>query len=253
LSTQVSYSNGNCAIANEMNVIWNTATPTLRICLGNDANENVILELAQNGDAENCNQELDLFLSPVDDTYKNAEFNILPINESIALGAMNSLLLSFNISLIYSQYQTRCGTNPECGGFGNVDYGYITSAIVLSNPKAMQTLFYQIILFDTREPLSCGPKVCGVFRDWFFPTNPYGVSDSIGSYNTPCLQVQSGFELNSYNLDLLPKVLDAIQNSSLGINTDISNWFVGGLYIGGGLNGSTQQTILLADVDLQAN
>jgi len=52
---------------------------------------------------------------------------------------------------------------------------------------------------------------------------------------------------------LLPKVLDAIQNSNIGINTNTSNWFVGGLYIGGGLNGSTQQTILLADIDLQAN
>lgn len=99
----------------------------------------------------------------------------------------------------------------------------------------------------------------------------FGVSDTIGSYNEPCI---SSTRLN-YSLNVLPFLRAAIsagphpggytQHRGLHLthltpplstaagsdmDHDLSHWAVGGFYIGTGLQGSVVHTMRVWDVDI---
>lgn len=90
-----------------------------------------------------CGAEYDLFVSPNDAAYSNAPVNIEPVG----LAAVSGLNASFTLQLDEFSTTPRCGPAGSCGPSGQLDYGYVTLGVVLSNLAAGQTVFYQVRVF----------------------------------------------------------------------------------------------------------
>jgi len=248
-----------CALAGVLPVRWWVANGNTRVCFyytNPGSSQPPIIELAQSGGTNlPCGAEFDLFVSPMDGNYPHETQNV-NINAP-SLAALSALMFSFNVSLSYSAVQERCGRNPQCGP--QVDYSYVVAAIVLTTSRAKnhpgppQTLFYQVLLYDSRyNQGECPINPCKPFRNWFFPTNPFGVSDFVASYpGASCLPLSlHPIRFVRYDLNVLPFLHSAISDTSLGIDGNAEDWSVSGVYVGTGLDGDAQLTLLVNDIDL---
>ena len=225
-----------------------------------------IIELHLNGSNNlQCGNEYDLFLSPIDDNYaKNGKYPLgFNTTNSPFLSQMTALFLNFHVTYNASQTQivqhrcaeTTCGNNSV-----EIDYGYGVLGLVFSNLLNKQTLFYQILLFDTRDNLiNCqtGGNTCSNMRNWFFQSNPFGVSDSVQFFNDfQCLTNIKNHSLNFDNVDILSRIKYNLNGSDPEmpntIDTNLSNWRVGSMYIGGGIQGFTSVTMLVNDINIWA-
>eukprot|EP01116_Phalansterium_solitarium_P007353 TRINITY_DN19994_c0_g1_i1.p1 TRINITY_DN19994_c0_g1~~TRINITY_DN19994_c0_g1_i1.p1 ORF type:complete len:368 (+),score=81.02 TRINITY_DN19994_c0_g1_i1:148-1104(+) len=249
----VNFSRGSCMLDS---VVWNLANQDARVCLGNSsAHSGLALELAQQGDEVPCGNEFDLFVSPVDSNYPAYAQNVLPLSQMPSLASLASVTFGFTASLVYSQITPRCGPAGSCGPSGELDYGYAVAALTLDNVAAGQTLFYQIMLYDSRQDTpACGNgnDPCVQSREWFFTTNPWGVSDAIVNFDgAACLRVDP--LPRAYTLDVLPALVSALkQGAQYGLSPDASGWQVSGLYVGLGLQGSVTQTVIVSNISLYA-
>jgi hypothetical protein len=100
-------------------------------------------------------QEIPLTRAP------HAAQNVLPLSEQPTLAAVDALTLGFTMSISYANVSSRCGPAGSCGPSGKVgeeqgcarrpsdhraqlDYGYATASVTLSNVNKSQSLFYQV-------------------------------------------------------------------------------------------------------------
>jgi len=221
---------------------------------------------------------LDSFIGPVSNHYNipGGEEGIIPdaplpdgadgiIPDAPPLSQHSALTLKFGSKVQYTNVSEGCSqgnANAPCGVGGHVDYGYTTASIILENDVSGQVLFYQIILYDTRQDLGCGFNPCQANTLWFDKGTSqssamggstwYGVSHSIANYGKPCLKPMG--PAGNYSLNVLPKlnqVIDSAASSgAAGLDSNKSNWRVTQMYLGIGLQGDTLLTTLFYDVDL---
>jgi hypothetical protein len=235
-------------------VAWNVDNEqSLRLCMFTPSSgAGYAIELAQNGTATPCGQEYDAFVSPTDGDYANAAPNILPTAAATPLAAMSALQLSFSATLTGVTVRDRCGRSPQCGPSPTVDYGYAVAALVMSNAAAGQTLFYQVILADTRAGQCAGLDPCLPYSNWFFTAAPqFGVSESIGAFEGgQCLNAST--PAAQYNLQLAQPLTAALAYAAqtYGADGNASAWHVTGAYVGTGSQGSVTSVFQVWDVAL---
>lgn len=137
-------------------VAWAVADAAHRLCYYTPAEAGGAraVELAQAGAQVPCGEEFDFFLSPVSPIYHNA-LSSVGIAASPPLSHLAALRLSFGATWREAAVTARCGTPPQCGGSGAVDYGYTVAGVVFNNEAAKQTLFWQMYLGDTRNASEC--------------------------------------------------------------------------------------------------
>ncbi len=128
------------------------------------------------------------------------------------------------------------------------------AAAAAAAPLPPETLFYQLILADTRaaSPNCAANDPCTTnFSYWFFPALPtLGVSDAASYMGVPCLRPDAPAP-TSYDLPLLPRIAGLIRDGAerYGADPDLSHWYVTGLYVGTGLEGSARAGIVVEGVD----
>jgi len=267
---------------------WAVATPSAELCSYNGT-AGQGWRIAQNGAAVRCSDEFDLFLSPVGANYPNASQGMRP---SPALTSMGGLRVTGSVRLATGSVTDRCGASPQCGPGGKVDYGYAVLGIVCGTGSASQaaasvfpasdrpstgtggpasppgapvkapaggpqTLFYQVLLADTRQGSNCpggGGSACAARpRSWYFSKNPYGANDAIGSFGQPCL-APGAAAATGYDFDVLPLLRAAVRagpDAAPGFDRDPSHWAVHGVYLGVGLQGSAAMTLDVSGFDMR--
>lgn len=243
--------------------LWSIENPTLRVCalksLARSDQQRLLVQLAQSGgNALSCGPEFDLFLAP-------NSFDQYPINNNrannnknpVTLDRIQSVDLSFGVELVYSAVKRRCsaGKATNCGPGGEVDYMYVTLGLPLSNPTAKQTIFYQILLFDTRTASGeCGSsfETCSPTSNnegtWYFSTLPtLGVNFNIGTFliqqEQPCLNLNTGTRSAWYNSTtfnqtaFLAKLRKSVADAAarFGADGNEANWIVQDWYLGSGM------------------
>ena len=255
---------GPCSLAtSHESVDWFIDNGAIRICaIINDQNQNIIYELGANGNGGNisnpvsCGEEFDAFLAPNDKAYNNIPINLLePGKGAPNIGNMSSLIVQYDAKLLEWNIISRCGPLGSCGPSGKLDYAYAVLGIVISNEITDQTLFYQIILADTRasSPNCKNNDPCVTpFSYWFFDTLPtLGVSDSTLVMNLPCLQPE-GQNFTNYNIPIFDRIITLLNEGASKYGSDplLYHWYITGLYIGIGLEGSAQAGIQIQNIDL---
>ena len=224
---------------------WSVQNPNLRVCKLASSTTSMRVQLAQNGvDNLACGNEYDLFLSPNNNgTYCNVpRSNTL----QIPLSSVTALSFNFSVHLLDASTRARCGPHVgNCGPSGAVDYGYITLGLPLGNPVAKQTIFFQILLFDTR-PASCGLDPCvKKAPSWYFSTLPtLGVNYHMAYYTSQCLRAPGDKVALSLGSELLQTLRESISAAAakFGADGNLSNWRVGDFYLGQGMQGSATMT-----------
>ena len=161
--------------------------------------------------------------------------------------------MEFTLAFLSASVTPRCGTLNQCGPSGHVDYAYITLGIVLS--AGDETIFYQVILADTRNRVACPANdPCEAFEYWFEDTLPtLGYSESIAnSFDVSCLQPGTQ---QSYLLPILPRLKYAVAYAAehFGSTADLASWYITGVYLGPGMEGSAVVSVRMSGLDLNYN
>ena len=214
---------------------WYTDDPYARVLRYDDTNKS--LELAQNGATTNltCGTEFDLFLSPVDSSYSSYNQGII---QGPSLNTLTSLRYTLGSKITYEYIAIRCPVN----------YAYYTAVIVFSNPTTQQVIFYQIILRDSWQGYA--NYACSPSTYWFSTNGPFfGVNDTAPVLGQSCLPA-SGI-LYNYSFEIASRIKTLIiQGAKYYIDQDLGHWFVSGLYIGSGLEGSATVTSIYSSINL---
>ena len=252
-ATSAVLGSGPCAPfeSNGWETLWHVSTETIGAvaCMQVKNSQHALLTL-QNGVLLPCGAEYDLFLAPTDKAYDNAPQNVIPLS----LGSISFFNVSFDAELLTFSTAARCGPVNSCGPSGHLDYGYIVLGIVLSSGD--QTIFYQTILADTRTAPSCPREdPCSPFAFWYGTNFTVGFSESITNLKIPgatCLNTNltasTHYALPLYNR-LVQSVIDATTLYP-GMNSNISEWFATGIYVGTGMEGSTTAAFRIGGVNV---
>lgn len=225
--------------ASPFRTLWHVEGSGGLACMQVDASSGAhALLVRQVGSALPCGAEFDSFLAPTDKAYANAPLNILP---NTTLGAISGMVANFSLELLEFSVAPRCGPVGSCGPSGHLDYGYITLGIVLS--AGTSTIFYQVILSDTRAPPSCPANdPCAPFAFWYGSMPTLGFSESVANAFAPgsvCLKQGSA---RSYSLaTLYDRLTYSVAQAAerYGTNSSLSAWEITGVYLGPGMEGST--------------
>ena len=182
--------------------------------------------------------------------------------DSQVLSDLKELNVEFKMFIDWNQSGViyhRCA-NTLCGNNSiNIDYGYAVLGLIFSNYQFSQTLFYQIVLYDTRDNLidcKTGGNTCQMLHSWYFKTNPFGLSDSLPMYQYPCISDINNHSLH-FNTNILDKIKYSLNQSDPTmpptVNSNITNWRLTSMYIGGGVQGQTSLTLLVNDIKIQSS
>ena len=139
----------------------------------------------------------------------------LDISSSLRFGALQS---------VESVFQgTRC---PE-----GQNLATMMMALTFRNIINGQTLFYQVVTYDSRG---------AQFNGTWFAAGPsdFGVSDSIDIFSQSPLKASDGPQF--YDLEVLPRVKTLISNGPAGLDTNLSRWKVKDLYLSANVNGEAK-------------
>eukprot|EP01119_Soliformovum_irregulare_P017433 TRINITY_DN517_c1_g3_i1.p1 TRINITY_DN517_c1_g3~~TRINITY_DN517_c1_g3_i1.p1 ORF type:complete len:311 (-),score=46.34 TRINITY_DN517_c1_g3_i1:12-944(-) len=241
------YSPGRGSCTMSQPVAWHIVNDNIRICAS--ATTPSIIEFAQSGDNLQCGLEYDLFITPLGFQQKPYGTNWMNFAIEPVLGQLGEMIFSFGAELKYFNIAQRCGSFPQCGISGHVDYAYATAALVLSSIEGGQTLFVQIALWDSRGD-QCGQSCHQQQEQWFFSTNPFGFNIGVGAMGGGCIGVNTG--RIQFNLNVLPAIKEAIASGPGNMIRDPTKWKVGSLYIGTGMQGAADVVLLVDSINLTA-
>lgn len=130
------------------------------------------------------------------------------------------------------------------------------------NEVAGQTLFYQVLLADTRDPELCPDvqpclPVPATSASWFnTEVTSLGYNQCIGSFDAAtegaCLRPGSS-AAQHFSLPLLDRVVSAIADAAehYGADGELSRWGVTGLYVGPGIQGGGVTYLRTSGLDLR--
>jgi hypothetical protein len=190
--------------------------------------------MAPGGDSE-----FDLFLSPVGHGYPSRRPALLAPERSPRVASMASLTMTLGVQLRAEEVREAPG---------RLDFAFYTTALVLSNPRADQVLFYQVILRDTRT--AWFERAQQPATQWFF-TGPrrFGVNDSLAVFErTPLLP---GDALRALRLEIRDRLRAALATGPEGIDRDERNWVVVGSYTGTGMEGEVRISAAFSGIGLE--
>eukprot|EP01084_Bolivina_argentea_P186530 321510_1 len=238
-------------------LLWYTHNSNGIVCLyWNNGTNTTEIELHQHGTNDlPCGQETDLFASPIhnDPGYPIAFIGLG--NKIPYLSDMKTLTLQFEMKILLNySIILHCGTTL-CGEDGNVDYGYATVGIPIHNTIHSQTIMYQIGVFNTRQNLTNCTKgrYCEPNSHWY---GNKGYMNTIASFNGySCLEygIRDTIQFESDILPYYKAIFNNTKNCPIkNLDTNLSNWQVGGFYIGEGIRGLTDVNILVSNIDLVA-
>jgi len=187
------------------------------------------VELGQSGFAVPCSTEFDLFLEPNSLVYAGYPQGIPSQAQTPMLSQITSLVLSLSAGIDEESTVTRCANTA------GVDYAYYNASIILYNATSLQTLYYQIILRDTRAGYAS--NACTTDTLWFFTVAPdFGVSDTAPVLGASCLAPLAGQK--AYRFEIASRLKSLIQEGPAGLDRNTEAWKVTGVYVGSGLQGS---------------
>lgn len=271
---------GRCTPPRGGSVEVAVGSPSLRACVLRAQDGARTVELAATGASPeapvDCGKEFDAFLAPVGAGRTTVEGrtpispNFLPLADSPPLSTLASVRASFTAALLEAETQPRCGPRGSCGPSGSIDWVYSVLGIVLSNREPAidsedalahatardETLFFQIILSDTRAGPTCNATLDPCLPralHWFASASPtFGCSDAVGTLQPGACLVAGG-PARAFDLDLLSRITAAISEAaaSFGADGDFSHWRVSSAYVGSGLQGSATFTTQIAGWDLR--
>lgn len=194
---------------------WQLANAYAEVAWKNDSG---VYELATNGRLAKpeCKDEFDLFLEPNGPPTPRSPQGIRP---SAPLNEINSVRLHFGYRLAEQAVTGKC----------EVNYASSTVALVLSNPARNQTLFYQVILIDSRGGRDRGPAMR---RAWCpgDSTTDFCVDTHVARFGMPVPEV--GGPRRIYDFELYDELRSLIREGHASLDTDLAHWRVQGLYAG---------------------
>jgi hypothetical protein len=201
--------------------------------------------LSQNGNttALACGKEFDLYL----ETNNPRSYSDSPdgFMTSKSIAALTSLRLNVTSLVSYEAVAPRCSVNYV---------GYVV-AMVLTNPAAKQTLFYQIVLRDSRG-------------GGYYPWGAWCGGNEAASNGTFCVDDDirglQGYDVDAngaavYNsIDVLWRVRQIlssqhVKRSGVALNSDMNGWKLQNLYFGQKLQGGVVATSQWSGMSLDAN
>jgi hypothetical protein len=287
-ASNASFSPPPSACPPDLPSVWGIATPSTQVCLQTTSDGMDLVYMRMDGRADlPCGAELDLFLSPVDPAYTMPTTLVQNVVTNVPLSAINSsstgLRAGWSWQTLEATVTPRCGTSGQCGPSGHVDYAYLTLGLVLGNPKAAQTFFYQVIFYDTRGDSNAGGGAgncggpCDPFVDWFeFPAPTVGVSDAFVNYGNlsasssatdstdgareggagttqcplPCSG--KGDDVCTVSVPVYTRLFPLLAHavSAYGLDGDLSEWFLHGYYVGLGGEGSVTAAIRVGNLTI---
>jgi hypothetical protein len=182
-----------------------------------------VYEFAQNGNtgALPCNTEFDLFLGTNDpQTYAGKPDGFV---QSAPLSTLTAATMSVGTKVTYEQFNRRCALNFA---------GYV-SAIILTNPTAGQTLFYQIYLRDSRGTT---PNMawCPDYEN--SANGAFCVDDAVTVLGGTRVLANSVRVNNTLNV--LPRIKTILAsahkkaNANVVLDRDPAHWMIQNVYIG---------------------
>ncbi len=192
-----------------------------------------VYELAQNGNTGTlpCNTEFDLFLGTNDPlTYAGKPDGFV---QSAPLSTLTAATMSLGTKVTYEQFNRRCSLNFA---------GYL-SAIILTNPTAGQTLFYQIYLRDSRGTT---PNMAWCPDYEHAANGAFCVDDAITVLGGTRVQA-NGVRVNN-TLNVLPRIKTILatahkkSNANVVLDRDPAHWMIQNVYIGQLLQGGMVPT-----------
>jgi hypothetical protein len=234
--------------------LWSIANPTTRICWIPVGNRYVV-ELHETGQNASyplpCNNggvgsgEFDLFLG--EGNPYGGENQALFDTSYRHLNQLSSLNLSFGVQISYVSVLYRCGAT-------NREFDQSTEALGLVfdayNGTNNQAFFYQVTLnsADSQQANICsGSGLLASFQS--DGTGTFIADDGLNAYGYPCIPV--GGPRIYYNLNILPRLIYAIQNSPYSyFDKNISDWYFSGFYYGSRVYGSGTNTVLWDSINI---
>lgn len=203
-------------------VLWSVSSPYASI-----ASLGTALRFSQDSrDSDFACNEFDLLAEPDDvDIYDDAGDGMLPTGKRPTLAALSTLSVGTQQQVKSAWHGTRCPPG--------VNLATTLIGLVFRNPTSHQTLFYQIITYDSRGAF---------FRGFWFFTGPadFGVNDTVTVLGDSAMT--SGGPVKNYAFDILSRLKTLIATGPNGLDKDLSHWKVGGPYIGSATNGEATIT-----------
>jgi hypothetical protein len=193
------------------------------------------IRIDQDGVAANLpcvvnNGELDGFITPVTSNYGAYPQNMLDPFTSPPIGQLSSLTVSANVALLSQTVTARCN-----GTAAGADAGYAVIGVPLQDTVSQQTFYYQVLLQFSQTSYFNG--ACGSGGNWYeVGPQSYGYNDTIGLFGQTCLT--PGGARQSYSVDVASRLQTLISSGQAGMDTNLGNWHVGGLYLGTGVEGN---------------
>jgi len=174
-------------------------------------------ELGTDGrlDRPDCRDEFDLFLEPNGPTLPQAPGGVQP---SQPLAQLRAVRLHFGYRLAAQATTARCRTN----------YASSIVAVVLDAPRRRQTLYYQVVLVDSRG----GDRGPALRRAWC-PGNSehdFCVDTSVTRFGMPA--PAPGGPRTVYDFDLRDELADLIRAGHGALDTELADWHVASVYLG---------------------
>lgn len=172
--------------------------------------------------------EFDLLAEPnTSPTYPGYPSAALDVSHLANLAALSDL--SFGIALRPLAMHV-LGAGCQAPATAGIDQGVMLGAVILSDPSAGQTLFYQV-QFDVYR-VQNGVTTTTAPSYFYFTGSGgiYGYDDDATVYGQR--QAQLG-QSTPYHLALLPRLKQVIQQGqSYGMDQDLAHWYINGAYYG---------------------
>jgi len=201
--------------------------------------------LGQNGNtsALACGKEFDLYLETNNPRSYSGSPDGLVTSKPIA--ELTSLRLSLSTQVVYEAVAQRCSSNYA---------GYLV-AMVFTHPVAKQTLFYQIILRDSRG------------RN-YYPWGAWCSGNEAANNGTFCIDDDIRVLRGSYvdangatadnSIDVIWRIREVLSSrhvkpSGIVLNSDMNGWKLQNLYLGQKLQGGVVSTSQWSRISLDAD
>jgi hypothetical protein len=170
-----------------------------------------------------------------------------PPGKYLALSALTSLISTTTIKYQYGEATPR----HICA----VSQGGPLISVILNNRTKHQTFFYQLELGDVcgLQPAArarmCEAAGANPRPSFYSNKNPFGADEPLPLFGEKWL---ADNETRAIRVDLLPHLIDLVENGPPAMDHDLSHWTMGGYYNGQHIWGDMTMTTTWSHVSLLA-
>jgi hypothetical protein len=226
------------------NTVFTSRAPESSVVITQTPAKTASYQLSQNGAVLPCDtggepRESDLFAG----SYNQHT----PPEKLLTLTALTNLISTATIKYQYGEATPR----HVCA----VSQGSALISVILNDQTKHQTFFYQLELSD-----ECGPqpaaraRMCETSRtnpkpSFFFGKNPFGADEALTLFGQKWL---ANNETRTIHVDLLPHLINLVENGPPEMDHDPSHWTIGAYYNGQHIWGDMTMTTTWSRVSLLA-